>query len=115
VFERDGIAYGIEIKNTLGYIEKSELEIKLRMCKLFGMRALFILRFAPKSYINLIREQGGFTLIFKYQLYPFGQKAFADEVRTRLRLPTDSPARIEDGTVQRLLRWHLASLPKKSV
>lgn len=111
-FERDGVAYGIEIKNTLGYIEKSELEVKLKMCKFLGLRPLFILRFAPKSYINLIREEGGFTLIFKFQLYPYGQKAFADEVRTKLRLPTDCPARIEDGTVQRLLKWHLGTLPK---
>jgi hypothetical protein len=114
-FERDGVTYGIEIKNTLGYIEKSELEVKLRMCKFLGLRPLFILRFAPKSYINLIREEGGFTLIFKFQLYPYGQKAFADEVRTKLRLPADCPARIADGTVQRLLKWHLGTLPKKSV
>jgi hypothetical protein len=64
-FERDGIAYGIEIKNTLGYIEKSELEVKVKMCKFLGLRPLFIFRFAPKSYINLVREEGGFTLIFK--------------------------------------------------
>jgi hypothetical protein len=42
VFERDGIAYGTEIKNTLGYIEKEELEIKLKMCKHLGLCPLFI-------------------------------------------------------------------------
>ena len=112
VFVRDGIAYGTEIKNTLGYIEKDELEIKVRMSKHLGLRPLFIMRMAPKSYVNLVAEEGGFTLIFKYQLYPFGQKAFADEVRARLRLPTDSPARIEDGTVKRLLDWHVKKLKK---
>jgi hypothetical protein len=112
VFERDGIAYGTEIKNTLSYIEKDELEIKMKMCKHLGLRPLFIVRMAPKSYVNLVAEEGGFTLIFKYQLYPFGQKAFADEVRARLRLPTDSPRRIEDGTVKRLLDWHLKKLAK---
>lgn len=111
-FEREGVAYGAEIKNTLGYIEKDELEIKLRMCKHLGLRPLFIMRMAPKSYVNLIAEQGGFTLIFKYQLYPFGQKPFADEVRARLRLPTDSPARIEQGTVKRFLDWHLRTLKR---
>jgi hypothetical protein len=112
IFERDGMAYGTEIKNTLGYIEKEELEIKLRMCKHLGIRALFIVRYAPKSYVDFVRQEGGFTLIFKYQLYPFGQKAFADEVRARLELPTDSPGRIADGTVKRLLDWHLRTLPK---
>lgn len=112
VFERDSIAYGTEIKNTLSYIEKEELEVKVRMCKELGLRPLFIVRYAPKSYVEFVREEGGFTLIFKYQLYPFGQKAFADEVRARLRLPTDSPARIEEGTVHRLLDWHVKQMAK---
>jgi hypothetical protein len=106
VFERDGIAYGAEVKNTLSYIDKNELEIKIRMCRHLGLVPLFIVRYAPKSYVKLVEEVGGFTLIFKYQLYPFGQKKFADEVKARLGLPTDSPARIEEGTVNRLLRWH---------
>ena len=106
VFERDGIAYGTEIKNTLGYIEKVELKTKIKMCQKLGLRPLFIMRGSPKSYINLIREVGGFALIFKFQLYPYGQKAFADEVRRRLELPTDCPARIADGTMQRFLKWH---------
>jgi len=112
VFERDGIAYGAEIKNTLGYIEKEELEVKVAMCHCLGLRPLFIVRMAPKSYVNFVEQEGGFTLIFKYQLYPFGAKAFADEVRSKLRLPTDSPARIEDGTVKRLLDWHVKKLKK---
>ena len=94
VFERDGVAYGVEIKNTLGYIEREELDIKMKMCRHLGLRPLFILRMAPKSYINDVAAMGGFTLIFKYQLYPFGQKAFADEVRGRLGLPTDSYLRL---------------------
>ena len=110
VFERDGVAYGTEIKNTLSYIEKKELEIKVKMCKHLGLRPLFIVRMAPKSYVNFVAEEGGFTLIFKYQLYPFGQKAFADEVKAKLRLPTDSPKRIEHGTGKRLLDWHLRKL-----
>jgi hypothetical protein len=64
--------------------------------------------------VNLIREVGGFALIFKHQLYPFGYKAFADIVKARLQLPTDCPARIEDGTVLRFLRWHEKSLATSS-
>ena len=112
VFERDGISYGTEIKNTLGYIEKSEMEIKIKMCHKLRLRPLFIMRMAPKSYVNLIREAGGFTLIFKHQLYPFGFQEFADIVKARLQLPTDCPARIADGTMQRFLKWHLGTLKK---
>jgi hypothetical protein len=110
VFERDGIAYGAEIKNTLKYIPRKELTVKTKMCQHLGLRPLFIVRAAPKSYINEVRLLGGFTLVFKYQLYPFGQKHFADEVHEALRLPTDSPSRIADGTVQRFCNWHLNTL-----
>jgi hypothetical protein len=110
VFERDGIAYGAEIKNTLKYIPRNELTVKIRMCQHLGLRPLFIVRAAAKSYINEVRLLGGFTLVFKYQLYPFGQKPFADEVHEALKLPTDCPARISEGTVQRFLKWHLRTL-----
>jgi hypothetical protein len=112
VFVRDGIAYGTEIKNTLKYIPRDEMTVKLKMCKFLGLRPLLIVRFAPKSYTFEVFEEGGFTLVIKHQLYPFGQKMFADEVKTRLRLPTDSPARINDGTIERFLKWHMASLAR---
>ncbi|HVS89159.1 MAG TPA: hypothetical protein VHF01_13190 [Candidatus Acidoferrum sp.] len=114
VFERDGVGYGTEIKNTLSYIESDELVAKVRMSKHLGLRPLFIVRMAPKSYINEVQEEGGFTLVFKYQLYPFGQKHFADTVREGLQIPADCPVRIADGTVQRFLNWHLKKLPKAS-
>ena len=60
----------------------------------------------------MVEKQYFHWITVRYQLYPFGQKAFADEVRARLRLPTDSPTRIEDGTVKRLLDWHMRKLRK---
>lgn len=110
IYERDGVAYGAEVKNTLGYIERQEFLFKVLMCKHLEVRPLFIVRMAPKNYINDVWKQGGYTLVFKYQLYPFGQKAFADAVRQRLVLPVDCPAMIEEGTVQRFLNWHLRTL-----
>lgn len=112
VYERDGIAYGAEVKNTLKYIPREELTVKTKICGHLGLRPLFIVRAAAKSYIQEVRLLGGFTLVFKYQLYPFGQKPFADHVRQTLRLPVDSPARIADATVQRFLKWHLKTLEK---
>jgi hypothetical protein len=110
---RDGVAYGVEIKNTLKYIPSDEFAVKLEMCRFLGLRPLFIMRFAPKSYNYQIIGAGGFSLIFKYQLYPFGQKAFADRVKEQLGLPVDCPVRISDGTIERFLKWHNASLGAK--
>lgn len=112
VFERDGIVYGAEIKNKLTYIDKDELKIKIELCGHLKLKPLFIMRMAPKTYIHMINEAGGFALIFKYQLYPFGAENLARRVREEMSLegmsfPVDCPRAIEGGTVQRLLKWHL--------
>jgi hypothetical protein len=36
IFERDGIAYGIEVKNTLGYIDYEEFDVKIDICHALG-------------------------------------------------------------------------------
>lgn len=106
VFERDGIAYGAEIKNTLVYIPREEMQLKVRMCGELGLKPLFIVRMAPKSYIEEVRRAGGFTLVFKNQLYPHGHMELAKRVRAELGLAVDCPERVEDGTVLRFLKWH---------
>lgn len=106
VFERDGIEYGVEIKNTLAYIGRPELMLKLEMCRQLGLRPLFICRAFPKSYIHLINLAGGYGLLFRYQLYPFGLETLARRIRERLGMRVDCPVAIEDGTIQRLLNWH---------
>lgn len=105
VFSRGGRDYGIEIKNTLPYIPKEEMEIKVEMCKKLGLVPLFIVRMAPANYIQAVRLAGGFTLVFEYQLYPFGYGDFAKEVRERLGLKVDSPRAVADGTIERLSKW----------
>jgi hypothetical protein len=110
VFTRDGVDYGIEIKNTLSYIDRYEMRTKLDMCDFFGIVPLFIVRMAPASYIKEIDSRGGFALIFEWQLYPFGQEKFAAEVREQLGLKVDCPRAIQDGTIQRLVRWHEGQL-----
>jgi hypothetical protein len=50
LIQRDGLRYGVEIKNQLGYIDQTEFQTKLDMCRYFGVRPLFITRMMPKSY-----------------------------------------------------------------
>jgi len=106
VFVRDGVCYGVEIKNTLSYIRKETLRSKLAMCRFLDLVPLFIMRASPKSYNHLINTEGGFALVFRWQLYPMGQDELIREVRETLMLPVDSPRAVEQGTVERLLKWH---------
>ena len=107
VFERDGIYYGVEIKNTLSYIPREELESKLEMCRFLGLVPLFIMRASPKNYNQLVIEGGGgYALIFRWQLYPQGQEQLVKKVRDTLGIPVDAPRAIALGTVERFLNWH---------
>lgn len=102
IFERDGIGFGVEIKNRLSYMDLEEIKIKLAICQHLGIVPMFIVRMFPKSYFDFVFKNRGITLIFEYQLYPHGHHDFAKEVRDRLQLPVDCPSAIYDGTLARL-------------
>jgi hypothetical protein len=106
IFERDGIAYGVEVKNTLGYMDHDELAIKIDMCQRLGIRPVFAARMLPKTWIHEINRAGGYALIFKYQLYPWAHRELARKVSTGLGLPVDAPRALAQGTMDRFVRWH---------
>ncbi len=106
IFTRDGISYGCEIKNTLGYIEKEELEIKMEMCDFWGIKPLFIMRYSPKTYIKMIYERGGFALIFETQIYELSQEKLVEKIRKNLELPVICSKAIPNGIIDRFDKWH---------
>lgn len=106
VFEKDEVAYGCEIKNTLGYIEKDELLAKLEMCEHLGLRPLFIMRGAPKTYNKMIIDKGGYAMIFVSQIYELSQVKLVERLKAELGLPVDCPKSIPDGILERFVNWH---------
>jgi len=106
IFSKDGIEYGCEIKNTLGYINKDELDIKIEMCHFFNVKPLFIMRYAPKSYNNLIYINGGFALLFKTQIYELGQIELVKKIIEIIGLPVISTRSIPGGIIDRFENWH---------
>lgn len=106
IFERDGVAYGVEVKNKLGYMDHEEFQLKIRLCKHLGIRPVFVARMLPKTWIKEVIDARGFGLIMKYQLYPWTHKELAKRVAKEFRLPVDAPKVIEDGTMGRFLKWH---------
>jgi hypothetical protein len=106
IFERDELAYGVEVKNTLTYMDLDELRIKIEMCRHLGLGPVFAVRMLPKSWINEVIAAGGFALILKYQLYPWSHRDLAKRIREELGLPVDAPRALKDGTAERFVRWH---------
>lgn len=106
IFEKDSIPYGIEVKNSLGYIDPDEFRIKIEMCKKLGIRPVFVVRMMPKTWIQELQLGGGFALIMKYQLYPWTHKKLARKVAKELDIPVDSPRVLKETTMKRFLNWH---------
>ena len=56
IFERDGRAYGIEVKNTLGYLDVSEFVTKIRLARHIGK--------AYRRYTGVCRKSAAQNLDF---------------------------------------------------
>jgi hypothetical protein len=108
VFSRDGFGYGVEVKNTLGYLDVDEFVVKIRLARHLGIRPVFAVRALPRTWIEALARAGGFALVMGYQFYPWTHKSLADDIRASLDLPVDTPKRIEAGTMKRLEDWILA-------
>ena len=106
IITRDGLAYGVEIKNTQNYIPHTELRTKIRSSQYLGLIPLFIMRFAPKSYMHELIQAGGYGLLFEHQMYPWGHGTLLAEAREHLLLKVHSPRDIEEGHMIRLVKWH---------
>ncbi len=106
IVERDGLAYGVEVKNTLPYIREEDLNIKLQMCEELGISPLFVVRYMPTTWFNRVLEAGGFTLILKHQLYPLSHVDLARAVREELGLPVHAPSALWESTIRRFTKWH---------
>ncbi len=106
IVERDAVVYGVEVKNSWDYIDKRELEVKLEICGALGLRPLFIMRQAAKSYIDEIVKQGGYAMIFEAHIFAYGASGLVQEIRQVFGLPCDSPRRIPEGILRRFVRWH---------
>jgi len=106
IFERDRRAYGVEVKNTLTYMDSDEFNVKIRMCKHLGITPIFAARMLPRTWIHDLNKVGGFALIFKWQLYPLSHKKLAERVHSELGIRADAPRALTDGTMKRFTDWH---------
>jgi hypothetical protein len=107
IFERDSIRYGVEVKNTLDYMDKEEFDIKIEICKELDILPLFVNRMMPSTWMEELRENNGIWMIMGYQLYPIAHKKLADKVRKEMGLPVDAPNWLNDGTMNRLMKLHM--------
>jgi hypothetical protein len=114
IIERDGMAYGVEIKNTLPYMEREEFDMKVRICEHLGIIPLWILRNAPGAQFERIKAVNGFILKFKSWMFPLGQEPLAREIWDSMRLPVAIWEEVPKKLESIFLRQHSQRIPQKS-
>jgi hypothetical protein len=102
IVEKGGKYFGCEVKNTLGYIDKKELDEKLEMSTYFGIVPIFILRSSPSVWNDEVIRKGGYVQIFETQIFPPGRKGLVDRIRNELKLPVLTSDRIPDSIMERM-------------
>lgn len=105
IFQNKDVAYGIEVKNTLGYLDIEEFVAKVRMCIYLGIKPVFAVRALPRTWADALIQAGGYAMIMRFQFYPWTHAELATEIRDKLHLPVDTPRRIEAGTMQKFWNW----------
>jgi len=106
IFERDNTAYGVEVKNTLSYMDQAEFATKMELCENLGVVPVFVTRMMPKTWAKDLIDRGGYAMILKYQLYPWTHAELAKRVANELGLPVDAPRMLAEGTMDRFVNWH---------
>jgi hypothetical protein len=107
----DGVRYGVEVKNQLGYIDQTEFQIKLAMCAHFGIRPMFVTRAIPANYFYDVVKAGGYSLVTENQNYPLLADDLARRVRSTLKLPVRVIQQFPDTALVRFEQWHERHLP----
>lgn len=106
IFERNGIQYGVEVKNTMSYISKQLFLTKLEICEYLNLKPLFIVRMLPKNWFMEVKQRGGYVMFLEYQVHPPSHRELTKRIGRELNLKLDCPESIQDGTMNRFLQWH---------
>ena len=92
------LTIGVEVKNTLPIIKRNEIEIKLQICDYLGITPVFAVRWL-KPYAYMIRNRGGFSWMFKTQIYPPGFEQLTKTLFNRLELPVTVRTDLPEKTI----------------
>jgi hypothetical protein len=79
-------AFGVQAKNELKSIDKTELLEQIHICSHLRIKPLFIVRYMPFSFTQFIKEAGGFLAVLGNQLWPQGYRELCETIRGRLSI-----------------------------
>ena len=113
IIQRDGINYGVEIKNTFDYMPQDEFQEKLEMCEFLGLLPLFPLRCPSELQYVQMKDCGGLALKFKTRIFPPGFQGLVTDIWNNLRLPVNIWEEIPPPVEAIFLNFHHHNLPRR--
>lgn len=87
IIEKDGVNYGVEVKNTFDYMPQDEFEEKIEMCQFLGLIPLFPLRCPSEQQFEQMKGCGGLALKFKTRIFSPGFQKLVTDIWNHFRLP----------------------------
>jgi len=89
IIEKDGISYGVEIKNRFDYMQQDEFEEKVEMCQFLGLLPVFPIRCPSELHYAQMKDCGGLALKFKTRIFPPGFQGLVTDIWNNFRLPVN--------------------------
>lgn len=102
VAEKDGIEYGIEVKNGLNYPD--DLYWKFTVATELETIPLIISRWLNPAQVPLIEGLGGTQIVYKDSIYSTTYKSMIEEARTILGTPVIAMDEIDDDYFNRKMQ-----------
>ena len=110
IIEKDGIAYGGEIKNTFDYMPQDEFEDKMDMCQFFGILPVFPVRIASPQQFGMMQAIGGLALTFRTRIFPPGNQKLVTQIWNYFRLPVAVWNKLSSPVETIFLNYHRSNL-----
>lgn len=112
IIEKEGIGYGVEIKNTFDYMPQDEFKEKLDMCQFLGLLPVFPLRCPSGQQYALMKSIDGLALKFKTRIFPPGFQCLVTDIWNNFRLPVNIWEEIQPPIEAIFLNYHHRCLKK---
>ncbi|GAI31538.1 unnamed protein product, partial [marine sediment metagenome] len=110
IIEKDGISYGVEIKNRFDYMKQDEFEEKLEMCQFLGLLPVFPIRCPSEQQYAQMKDCDGLALKFKTRIFPPGFQGLVTDIWNNFRLPVNIWEEIRPPVEAVFLNYHHRNL-----
>jgi len=109
IVERDGIIYGVDVKNWIRYEigNRDDIYNKIRIAEELGVVPFIVARYLDRELTNeIIYDKGGVVYEYKKLILPLDLRSLAEDAREMLGYPVIAVDRLPEEFVNRIEDIH---------